>query len=64
MGVGEVDRPSGQTLEVGSLDSGMIVEGRDIVVQVINRDEEDVGPARGPERDEHEREDAGEEEAN
>ena len=42
MGVGEGDRPLGQTLKVRGLNSRVVIEGRNVVVQVVNRDEEDV----------------------
>ena len=43
MGVGKVDRPLGQAVEMGRLDARVVVEGADVVVQVVDRDEEDVG---------------------
>ena len=42
MGVGEGDRPLCQTLKVRGLNSRMVIERRNVVIQVINRDEEDV----------------------
>ena len=50
MGVGEGNRTTSQALEVRSLDSRMIIQRRDVVVQVINADEQDVrlGFRKGP----------------
>ena len=43
VGVGEVDRPFGEALEVGGDDAGVAVEGGNVVVEIIDGDEEDVG---------------------
>lgn len=40
--IGERHRTFRQTVKVWRLDSGMIVEWRDVVVQIIDRDEENV----------------------
>ena len=42
MGVREGDRPLCQTLKVRGLNSRMVIEWRNVVVQVVNRDEEDM----------------------
>lgn len=43
VGVGKGDRLPGEAIEVGRDDSGMLGEGRDVVVEVVDRDEEDMG---------------------
>ena len=42
MSVGEGNRAFCKTLKVWGLDSRMVIERRNVVIQVINRDEEDV----------------------
>ena len=42
MGVREGNRSLCKTLKVRSLNSRMVIERRNVVIQVINRDEEDV----------------------
>ena len=44
VGVGKGDRSFREPVKVRRLDSGMIVQRRDIVVQIIDRDEQDVRP--------------------
>ena len=43
VGIGKVDRSFGQTLEVGSLHTRVVVERTDVVIQVVDCDEENVG---------------------
>lgn len=43
MCVGESDGTFGEAVEVGRLDVGVVVEGGDVVVEVVDGDEEDVG---------------------
>ena len=54
MGVREGDRPLCQTLKVRGLNSRMVIEWRNVVVQVVNRDEEDVRFSDYGESDEQE----------
>ena len=42
VGIGEIDRAPGKPFKVGSLDSRVVVEWGDVVVQVVDRDEENV----------------------
>ena len=43
VGVSEIYRAAGKALKMWSLDPGVIIEWRDIIVQVVNCDKEDVG---------------------
>ena len=54
MGVREGDRPLCQTLKVRDLNSRMVIEWRNVVVQVVNRDEEDMRFSDYGESDEQE----------
>ena len=47
MGIGKGDRSLRQAIEVRRLHAGMIIQRRDVVVQIIDRDEEDVGLLAG-----------------
>jgi len=43
VGVGKSDGTFGEAIEVRGFDAGVVRKGRDVIVQVINRDEENVG---------------------
>ena len=54
MGVREGNRPFRKTLKVRGLNSRMVIEWRNVVVQVVNRDEEDMRFSDYGESDEQE----------
>jgi hypothetical protein len=54
MGVREGNRPFRKTLKVRGLDSRVIIEWRNVVIQVVNRDEEDMRFSNDGESDEQE----------
>ena len=54
MRVGKVYRALGQPFEVGRDHPRMVVERRDVVVQVVDRDKEDMGTGKGEGRRQNE----------
>ena len=54
MGVREGNRSLCKTLKVRSLNSRMVIERRNVVIQVVNRDEEDMRFSDYRESDEQE----------
>ena len=54
MGVRKGNRPFRKTLKVRGLDPWVIIEWRNVVIQVVNRDEEDMRFSNDGESDEQE----------
>ena len=54
MGVRKGNRPFRKTLKVRGLDPRVIIEWRNVVIQVVNRDEEDMRFSNDGESDEQE----------
>ncbi len=66
VGIGEVDGPGREAFEVRRLDARVMVERRDVVVQVVDGHEENVGlprPEEGAGRRHHEGQEKGGESA-
>jgi hypothetical protein len=42
MGIGKSDRSFGKSIEVGRSNPGMPVEWRDVIVEIVNRDEQNM----------------------